>query len=91
MLPEQIVKPPARSPDFQRAVENMHHAIHQEFNKRLAADRRIADVGAMIKLLHRVVKDVVTKEKVQTLVDGLPDTYRSVIEKGGDWAGQGLR
>lgn len=91
LLPEQIVKPPARSPDLQRPVENMHHAIHKEFTKRLSADHRIADVAAMIRLLHRVAKDVVTIEKVRKLIDGLPDTYRSVIERGGDWAGQGLR
>jgi len=88
---DQLVKPPPKSPDLQRAVEDAHAMIHREFKKRMAADRRVRSVTDAVLLLQRVVKDVVTQKYVRKLVDGLPETYRSVIERGGDWAGQGHR
>lgn len=86
ILPEQILKPPAHSPDLQRAVEVPHSWIHKEFNKRLCEDGRVHTVKAAIDLLKRVASDVVTQNKIKKLVKGLPNTYKSVIAKGGDWA-----
>ena len=88
---DRLIKPPPKSPDLQRAVETPHAVIHREFKKRLAADRRVQSVTDAVDLLQRVVKDVVTVDHVRKLIDGLPETYRSVIERGGDWAAQGHR
>jgi hypothetical protein len=86
LLPGQLLKPPAHSPDLQRAIEIPHNLIHQEFAKRLADDGRVNTVKAALELLLRVVPDVITKKKVRKLVEGLPDTYRSIIKNKGDWA-----
>lgn len=91
LLAEQLVKPPVRSPDLQRPVEDPHSIIHREFKKRLASDRRIQTVADAVKLLQQVARDTVTKEYVRKLIDGLPDTYRSIIQNKGDWAAQGRR
>jgi hypothetical protein len=88
---DQLVKPPPKSPDLQRAVEDPHSMIHRQFKKRLAADRQVRSVTDAVKLLKNVVEDVVTRKYVRNLISGLPETYRSVIERGGDWAGQGRR
>lgn len=91
ILREQIVHPPAKSPDIQRAIENPHSVIHREFNKRLSADRRIKCVADAVELLKKVVKDKVDIEHVRPLIDGLPETYRNIVLRHGDWAERGRR
>ena len=86
ILPDQLLKPPAHSPDLQRCIEIPHAWIRKEFNQRLCADRRIKTVKAGIQLLKAVVKDAVTKYKVRKLVEGMPATYENIIDKKGDWA-----
>ena len=54
LLPEQVVHPPPKSPDLQRAVEVPHALIKREFSKRFTRDTRINDMAAAIKLLRRV-------------------------------------
>lgn len=91
ILREQIVHPPAKSPDLQRAIEIPHSIIHREFNKRLSADRRYKTVKDAVRLLKKVVKDKVKEKTIRKLVDGLPATYMDIVQKHGDWAGQGRR
>ena len=86
ILAEQLLRPPAHSPDLQRSIEIPHAWVKKEFNKRLCADRRIKTVKAGIELLKKVVKDVVTQTKVRKLVKGMPKTYQSVKANKGDWA-----
>lgn len=86
ILAEQLLKPPAHSPDLQRCIEIPHSWVKTEFNQRLCADRRIKSVKDGIKLLHSVVKKAVTKPKVRNLVKGMRETYRSIVAKKGDWA-----
>jgi hypothetical protein len=86
ILAEQIVHPPAHSPDLQRPVESPHSVIHKEFNKRLCADRRIKTVSAAIQLLKQVVKDKVDVEHIRPLIDRLPETYMDIVEAHGNWA-----
>jgi len=86
ILAEQLLKPPAHSPDLQRCIEIPHSWVRKEFNQRLCADRRVKTVKAGIRLLRQVVKDVVTKPKVQKLVKTMRKTYRSIVANKGDWA-----
>jgi hypothetical protein len=46
----------------------------------------VRTVKDAIKLLQKVSTDVITKDYIRKLVDGMPNTYRSVIKRGGDWA-----
>ena len=91
ILPEQLVKPPVRSPDFQRPVEDTFSIVKREFNKRFASDPRVNTVKKAVKLLNRVVDEKVTPELIKKLVEGLPATYRDVVAKGGQLARQGRR
>lgn len=91
ILAEQLLKPPAHSPDLQRCIEIPHSWVRKEFNQRLCADRGIKTVRAGIRLLKKVVKGMVTKTKVRKLVKGMPDTYRSIVAKKGDWADERRR
>lgn len=91
ILPEQLVKPPVRSPDFQRPVEDTFSIVKREFNKRFASDPRVDTVKKAVKLLNRVVDEKVTPGLIKKLVGGLPATYRDVVAKGGQLAGQGRR
>lgn len=91
ILPEQLVKPPVRSPDFQRPVEDTFSIVKREFNKRFASDPRVNTVKKAVGLLKRVVDEKVTPRLIKKLVDGLPATYRDVLAKGGQLAGQGHR
>ena len=86
ILPEQRAELPARSPDCHRVVETPHHMLHETFRKRLRQDPRVTTVKEAIKLLEKVAVDVITPEYIQALVDGMPDTYRSIIKRKGDWA-----
>lgn len=86
LLTGQLVKPPAHSPDLQRVIEIAHSWIHEEFEKRLAADGRVKTVDAALDLLERVAPDVVTTKKLRKLVEGMRETYKSVIKNKGDWA-----
>jgi len=86
LLPEQIVDLPKRSPDLHRVIESPHSRLHGAFRKALRADPRVRTVKDAIKLLQKVATDVITKDYIQKLVDGMPNTYRSVVQRGGDWA-----
>lgn len=86
LLPEQIVQPPAGSPDLQRAVESPFSVIKRTFKSRLATDPRVKSIATAVKLLESVVADVVTTEYIRAIIDDLSNTWRSVIERRGDWA-----
>lgn len=91
LLPDQLLRPPAHSPDIQRVIERPHSWIRKEFNKRLCHDTRVKTVAQAIKLLRRTVEDVVTKKKIRKLIDGMPQVYKDVIAHGGDWANKRWR
>lgn len=86
LLPGQLLRPPARSPDIQRVIEIPHSLIKKEFNKRLCSDTRVKSVAQAIRLLRHTVQDVVTEKLIKSLVNSLPQVYKDVIAHGGDWA-----
>jgi hypothetical protein len=51
----------------------------------------VRTVKAAIDLLKKVAEEVVTPKYIRSLVDSMPKTYRSIVERKGDWADKKYR
>lgn len=77
------------SPDMHKVVEHPINAFNRAWYPEFTADTRCTSCSAAMQLastiLNRTTADSIWKD-LQTL----PDTLRSVIQRGGDWAEAGL-
>lgn len=82
-------EPPAHSPDIHKVIEHPLSAFNRAWYPEFTMDTRCTSCNtAMAKaseILRRTSADSIWKD-IQTL----PDTLRSVLHNGGDWADVGL-
>lgn len=82
-------EPPAHSPDIHKVIEHPLSAFNRAWYKEFTADTRCTTANAAMakasEILRRTSADSIWRD-IQTL----PDTLRSVLRNGGDWADVGL-
>lgn len=87
----QLFEIPPNSPDFNRVVEHMHHAVKERFHEIYSRDDTITEPKDAAMALLKAAYSVVTPQGVGKDVEMLPKVYASVISNEGGWAGKGLR
>jgi nitrate reductase alpha subunit len=89
-LPDrQKNEPPAHSPDIHKVIEHPLSPFNAAWYKEFTLDTKCTSARTAMdkasEILHRTKADSIWKD-IQTL----PDTLRSVLHNGGDWADHGL-
>lgn len=87
--PDQLNIIPAHSPDIHKVIEHplnvFNHAWYEEFTLDRKCTTCERSMALASEILHRTKADSVWRD-IQTL----PDTFRSIIQHGGDWAAPDL-
>lgn len=91
ILPEQRAPLSPVSPDMHRVIETLIRRLKAAFFRALSRDPKVRTPEQARNLLLELASKIVTKEAVAKLVNSLPKTLESIIERGGNWAGKGLR
>lgn len=77
--------PPSHSPDIHKVVEHPLSAFNRAWYKEFTIDTRCTTANSAMDLASRILKRT-TAGSIWNDIQTLPDTLRSVLNNGGDWA-----
>jgi hypothetical protein len=82
-------KKPAHSPDIHKVIEHPLSAFNSHWYREFTMDTKCTTVGKAMDLASRILRRT-TADSIWNDIQTLPDTLRSVLHNGGDWADAGL-
>lgn len=87
--PDRLNRIPAHSPDIHKVVEHPLSPFNKHWYEEFSLDVKVKNCYRSMELASEILRRT-TAESIANDVASIPDTLRSIIANGGDWADKHL-